>query len=56
MTSGSFGPSVGAPVAMGYVDSAHVIEDAALQLLVRDAPRPARIVRLPFVPTRYYRG
>ena len=56
VTSGGFGPSVGGPVAMGYVDSAHATEGAALQLLVRGAPRPAQIVRLPFVPTRYYRG
>ncbi len=56
VTSGGFGPSVGGPVAMGYVDSAHAVEGAPLQLLVRDAARPARIVRLPFVPTRYYRG
>jgi aminomethyltransferase len=56
VTSGGFGPSVGGPVAMGYVDSAHAMEGAPLQLLVRDAARPARIVRLPFIPTRYYRG
>jgi aminomethyltransferase len=56
VTSGGFGPSIGGPVAMGYVDSAHATEGAALQLLVRGAPRPARIVQLPFVPTRYYRG
>jgi aminomethyltransferase len=41
---------------MGYVDSAHSMEGEALQLLVRGAARPARVVRLPFVPTRYYRG
>jgi aminomethyltransferase len=56
VTSGGFGPSVGGPVAMGYVNSAHAAEGAALQLLVRGAARPARIVRLPFIPTRYYRG
>jgi aminomethyltransferase len=56
VTSGGFGPSVGGPVAMGYVNSAHATEGAALLLLVRGAPRPARIIRLPFVPTRYYRG
>jgi aminomethyltransferase len=56
VTSGGFGPSVGGPVAMGYVASAHATEGAALRLLVRGAPRPARVVRLPFVPTRYYRG
>ncbi|HMD63110.1 MAG TPA: glycine cleavage system aminomethyltransferase GcvT [Stellaceae bacterium] len=56
VTSGGFGPSVRGPVAMGYVDSACAVEGASLQLLVRGAPRPARIVRLPFVPRRYYRG
>ena len=56
VTSGGFGPSVGGPIAMGYVDSAHAMEGAALQLLVRAAPRPAHVARLPFFPTRYYRG
>jgi aminomethyltransferase len=41
---------------MGYVASAHAADGATLQLPVRGAARPARIVRLPFVPTRYYRG
>ena len=56
VTSGGFGPSVGRPVAMGYVDRAHVSEGTAVELLVRGVPRPARVVRLPFIPTRYYRG
>jgi aminomethyltransferase len=56
VTSGGFGPSLGGPVAMGYVASEHAVEGEVLQLLVRGAPRPARVVRLPFVPTRYYRG
>ena len=56
VTSGGFGPSVGGPVAMGYVDRAHGAEGTAVELLVRDVPRPARVVRLPFIPTRYYLG
>ena len=56
VTSGGFGPSVGGPVAMGYVDRAHTAEGTAIELLVRGVPRPARIVRLPFIPPRYYRG
>ncbi len=56
VTSGGFGPSVGAPIAMGYVASADAAPDTALALVVRDVPRPARVVPLPFVPTRYYRG
>jgi aminomethyltransferase len=56
VTSGGFGPSVGAPIAMGYVDAAHSAEDIALAVVVRDVARPAHVARLPFVPTRYYRG
>ena len=56
VTSGGFGPSLGGPVAMGYVDRAHAGEGTALELLVRGVSRPARITRLPFVPTRYHRG
>ena len=56
VTSGGFGPSVGGPIAMGYVDRRHAAEGTTLALLVRGVARPARVVRLPFVPTRYYRG
>jgi aminomethyltransferase len=56
VTSGGFGPSFGGPIAMGYVDSAYTMAGEALQLLVRGAARPARVVHLPFVPTRYYHG
>ena len=55
VTSGGFGPSVGAPIAMGYVDAAHAAEGSALSLIVREVARPAHIARLPFLPTRYYR-
>jgi aminomethyltransferase len=55
ITSGGFGPSVGAPIAMGYVDEAHAATGSALQLIVREVPRPAHVAPLPFVPTHYYR-
>jgi aminomethyltransferase len=55
ITSGGFGPSLGAPIAMGYVDTAHAALGTALALVVRDVPRPAHVAPLPFVPTRYYR-
>ena len=55
VTSGGFGPSVGAPIAMGYVDAAHNAEGSALSLIVREVARPAHVARLPFLPTRYYR-
>ncbi|HEV2301978.1 MAG TPA: glycine cleavage system aminomethyltransferase GcvT [Stellaceae bacterium] len=56
VTSGGFGPSVGGPIAMGYVEAAHAADGSPLGLLVRGALRPAHVVRLPFVPTRYYRA
>jgi aminomethyltransferase len=56
ITSGGFGPSVDRPIAMGYVASAQAAVGTAVSLMVRGAPRPARIVALPFVPHRYYRG
>src|SRR5258708_641978 len=56
VTSGGFGPSVGAPIAMGYVAASHAADGNALALVVRDVPRPAHVAPLPFVPTRYYRG
>jgi aminomethyltransferase len=56
VTSGGFGPSVNAPVAMGYVGAVQSAEGTALALIVRDVARPARVARLPFVSTHYYRG
>ena len=56
ITSGGFGPSVGGPIAMGYVAAGHDAPGTAVELLVRGTPRPARIVDMPFTPHRYYRG
>jgi len=56
VTSGGFGPSLNAPVAMGYVARAHAAEGAALAVVVRDVARPAHVSPMPFVPTCYYRG
>ncbi len=55
VTSGGFGPSVRAPVAMGYVTLAHAQAGTALQLVVRSKPMPAKVIKLPFVPHNYYR-
>ncbi len=56
VTSGGFGPSVGAPIAMGYVASAHAAVGAPVGLMVRGKPLPARVAALPFHPHAYYRG
>jgi len=56
VTSGGFGPTVGGPIAMGYVEKEFSAEGTTLRLAVRGREMPARVVRLPFVPTNYYRG
>ncbi|MDP2698788.1 glycine cleavage system aminomethyltransferase GcvT [Thalassospira sp.] len=56
ITSGGFGPTVDAPVAMGYVDIEFATPGTRVDLMVRGKARPAEIVALPFAPHRYYRG
>ena len=55
ITSGGFGPTIGGPVAMGYVETEYAIEGTPLLLLVRDKALPASVVKLPFVPNRFKR-
>ena len=56
VTSGGFGPSVGAPIAMGYVARAYAAVGTPISLMVRGKPLSARVVALPFYPHAYYRG
>jgi len=55
VTSGGFGPSVGGPIAMGYVVRAHAAVGTPVNLMVRGKPLSARIVTLPFHPHAYHR-
>ena len=56
VTSGGFGPSVGAPVAMGYVEDGHRGPGSVVQAVVRGKRLPTEVVALPFVERHYYRG
>jgi len=56
VTSGGFGPSLNAPIAMGYVAREHAALGTPVSLVVRDVPRPALVSAMPFVQTHYYRG
>jgi aminomethyltransferase len=56
VTSGGFGPTLNAPIAMGYVDAAHSKTGTRVNLVVRGKPLPAVVADMPFVPHRYYRG
>ena len=53
VTSGTVSPTTQRPIMLGYVNVASL--DKELFAVVRDARRPARIVKLPFVPKRYKR-
>jgi aminomethyltransferase len=55
VTSGGFGPSLNAPLAMGYVESEFAATGTKLDLLVRGKAMPAEVVAMPFVPNRYKR-
>lgn len=55
VTSGSFGPTFGGPVAMGYVKTDYAAPETEVFLLVRGKKHPARVAKMPFVPQRYYR-
>ncbi len=55
VTSGGFGPSVQAPVAMGYVDATLASPGTALTGEVRGKPLPVTVAALPFVPPSFKR-
>lgn len=55
LTSGGFSPTLGYPIAMGYVDTPLAAKDTALEIEVRGKRLPAIVTPLPFVPTRYHR-
>jgi aminomethyltransferase len=56
VTSGGFSPSLGMPIAMGYVETAFGADGTELGLMVRGAARPARVTPMPFVAHRYKKG
>jgi len=55
VTSGGFGPSVGVPIAMGYLPSAFAVSGAIAFAEVRGHRVPDEVTDLPFVPHRYKR-
>ena len=56
VTSGGFSPTLGHPIAMAYVDSAHAAQGTALEIEVRGKRLAATVTPMPFVPHRYFRG
>ena len=56
ITSGTFGPSVQAPVAMGYIDNSFSKKNTKIFLEVRGKKYPASISNLPFYKKNYVKG
>jgi aminomethyltransferase len=55
VTSGGFGPSINAPVAMGYLPSVQAVSGALVFAELRGARLPLRVAPMPFVPNTYKR-
>ncbi len=55
VTSGGFGPTLNAPLAMGYVDKAHAALGTRLDVMVRGKPLAATVTKMPFVPNGFKR-
>jgi aminomethyltransferase len=56
VTSGTVGPTVGQPIAMGYVAANHAGIGSELFAEVRGKRVPMRVTAMPFAPHRYFRG
>lgn len=56
VTSGGFGATIDAPVAMGYVDVAHAAVGTKVIAKVRKKSIELTVAAMPLVPQRYYRG
>ena len=55
VTSGGFAPTIGAPIAMGWVSTPYSAIDTALEIDVRGKRIAAVVAPMPFVPHRYRR-
>ncbi|MXO74940.1 glycine cleavage system aminomethyltransferase GcvT [Altererythrobacter aerius] len=55
VTSGGFAPSVGAPIAMGHVDTQYSAPGTPLEAEVRGKRVPLTVSEMPFIPHRYHR-
>jgi aminomethyltransferase len=55
VTSGGFGPSLNAPIAMGYLPSSHAATGGLVFAELRGQRLPLRVAATPFVPNTYKR-
>jgi aminomethyltransferase len=55
VTSGTFSPSLKAPIAMGYVETKLAKPGTEIMLKIRNKMQKAEVTKMPFVESRYYR-
>jgi aminomethyltransferase len=55
VTSGGFGPTLNAPVAMGYLPPSHTASGGTVFAELRGQRLPVRVCPMPFVPNTYKR-
>ncbi|WP_019531503.1 glycine cleavage system aminomethyltransferase GcvT [Dasania marina] len=55
VTSGGFGPTIGTPVAMGYVSTEHAAIGSQIAVLLRGKTVSVEVVKMPFTPQNYVR-
>ena len=56
ITSGLLAPSLGKPIALGYLPPALAAVGTRVNALVRGKPVPMEVAATPFLPPRYHRG
>ncbi len=56
VTSGTYSPTRGEPIAMGYVEAEHAPLEQPVAAQVRGRHIQGRVAPMPFVPHRFYRG
>ena len=55
VTSGGFSPTLGRPIAMGFIPPRLATPGTALQVIVRGKAQAAVVTAMPFVPKSYAR-
>jgi len=56
ITSGTFSPSMRIPISMGYIDVGSSKSGSDILVKIRNKLHRAKVTKMPFVETRYYRG
>ena len=55
ITSGGFSPTLGLPIAMGYVQREYSVPGSGLNAIIRGKPRGVVVTEMPLIQTHYYR-